>query len=401
MGKIKKMLNDISIRKSFVLYMLIFMVLAIVFSGISLRVVNIAIDNINASYFTGQKERYYLTTEDGKQLGKGAGIIEQYVEPDYSPQDKQKILALGVIQTIISPLAYLLCTVVAAMLFYRNKLRTPLAALNTASEKIATDDLDFSVEYDSTDEMGKLCASFEKMRGALEKNNREMWRSVEERKRLNAAFAHDLRTPLTVLSGYTEFLSTHLVEDTVPKEKVISTVHTMRGQISRLESYVQNLNSIQRLEEIKPQPQKVILSDIQQAFQEISDIVRGDKTVCFSTLKQEEKPISIDLDLLLQVFENLISNAIRYAENKIDVAIIATDNVLKVTVFDDGEGFSAEAVKKAAEPFYRADGKQDKLHFGLGLYICKIICEKHGGGLLVSNGSNGGAFITATFHNSN
>jgi signal transduction histidine kinase len=400
MGKIKKMLNDISIRKSFVLYMLLFMLLAIVLSGIALKSVDIGVEKIQSSYFTGQKERYYLTTEDGKRLGNGAGIIEQYVEPNYSAQDKQILFILDLLQRIISPLAYLLCTGAAAMLFYRNKLRNPLLILNTASGKIAANDLDFSVEDSSKDEMGRLCTSFEKMRGALEKNNREMWRSVEERKRLNAAFSHDLRTPLTVLSGYTEFLSTHLAEDTVPKEKVISTVHTMRGQISRLESYVQNVNAIQKLEEIQPQPKEVALSDVLQTFREISDIVRGDKTVCFAPLKQAEI-ISVDLDLVLQVFENLMSNAVRYAENKIDIVIIADVHLLKVTVFDDGKGFGAEAIKKAAEPFYRADGKQDKLHFGLGLYICKIICEKHGGELILSNSSNKGACITATFHHRN
>ncbi|MDD4599410.1 MAG: histidine kinase dimerization/phospho-acceptor domain-containing protein [Lentimicrobiaceae bacterium] len=137
---------------------------------------------------------------------------------------------------LVIPLAYILGTGCAAMLFYRNKLRTPLVTLNMASEKIADDDLNFSVEYGSKDEMGRLCTSFEKMRGALEKNSREMWRSMEERKRLNAAFSHDLRTPLTVLRGYTDFLAKHLADDKLPKEKVLSTIHTMGNQIGWLES---------------------------------------------------------------------------------------------------------------------------------------------------------------------
>ena len=94
------------------------------------------------------------------------------------------------------------CIIAAALLFYRNKLKKPLAELMAASEKISNNDLDFSIEYDSKDELGQLCTSFEIMRTALANNFTEMWRQVEERKQLNAAFAHDLRTPLTVLKGY-------------------------------------------------------------------------------------------------------------------------------------------------------------------------------------------------------
>ncbi|GJM71848.1 hypothetical protein HMSSN036_40640 [Paenibacillus macerans] len=83
----------------------------------------------------------------------------------------------------------------AAFLFYRNKLKKPIALINRSARKIAESDLDFSLRYDSKDEMGKLCASLETMRQALEENNRSMWRMMEEHRRLNAAFAHDLRTP--------------------------------------------------------------------------------------------------------------------------------------------------------------------------------------------------------------
>lgn len=398
MGKIKKWLNDRSIRTSFALYMLFFMLLATVLGGLAMRTVDVATEHIRSSYWTGQSERYYLTTEEGKRLGNGADIIEKPIVPDYSAQDKRKLFALDVLQKTVNPLAYLLCIGAAAMLFYRNKLRTPLSILHTASEKITANDLDFAVEYNSKDEMGKLCASFEKMRGVLEKNHRELWRSVEERKRLNAAFAHDLRTPLTVLRGYAEFLSSHLEEDKLPQEKVVSTIRTMGNQIGRLESYVQNVNGIQKLEEIEPHPKEVALSGVLQAFKETADIVRGDKLVCFTPLKQMAEKIAVDLDLVLQVFENLMSNAARYADKRIDIAVIAEDKTLTITVADDGRGFSREALYKAADPFYRADDRKDTQHFGLGLYICKIICEKHQGQLLLANGPAGGASIGVTFH---
>ena len=92
----------------------------------------------------------------------------------------------------------LLC---AVFLFYRLKLKKPLIILKDATARIMEDDLDFSVEAAAPDELGALCGAFETMRRALLANNQKLWRQAEEQKRLNAAFSHDLRNPLTVLKG--------------------------------------------------------------------------------------------------------------------------------------------------------------------------------------------------------
>ena len=73
---------------------------------------------------------------------------------------------------------------------------------------------------------------------------------------------------------------------------------------------------------------------------------------------------------------------------------------LSLTVGDDGPGFPPAALKRAAEPYYRADkslSPQGELHFGLGLYICRSLCEKHGGSLQIENSPAGGAKVTARF----
>ena len=73
---------------------------------------------------------------------------------------------------------------------------------------------------------------------------------------------------------------------------------------------------------------------------------------------------------------------------------------ISLTVGDDGPGFPPAALKRAAEPYYRADkslSPQGELHFGLGLYICRSLCEKHGGSLQIENSPAGGAKVTARF----
>ena len=80
---------------------------------------------------------------------------------------------------------------IAGVLFYRWKLKEPIRILKEGTERIRMQDLDFSIPVVSADELGGICAAFETMRGELQKSNQELWRQAEERRRLNAAFAHD------------------------------------------------------------------------------------------------------------------------------------------------------------------------------------------------------------------
>ena len=104
--------------------------------------------------------------------------------------------------------------------------------LTTSANRIAENDLDFSIVYDRNDEMGLLCKAFEKMRSALESNNREMWRQMNERQKLNAAFSHDLRTPLTVMEGHLGILQKYTPQGKLSADDVMQTYAAMAPAIS-------------------------------------------------------------------------------------------------------------------------------------------------------------------------
>jgi len=103
--------------------------------------------------------------------------------------------------------------------------------------------------------------------------------------------------------------------------------------------------------------------------------------------------------LILEVFENMAGNAVRYAASGIMAEIAERGGVLSIAVADDGPGFAKEELEKAALPFYRGEGRDggEGGHHGLGLYICKTLCEKHGGELKIENLEEGGAKVTASF----
>ncbi len=301
-------------------------------------------------------------------------------------------------QFVLIPLWMLFCVLVASLFFYNFELKEPINSLLAASKKISESQLDFQIQYKKQNELGMLCQAFEDMRLTLYENNRDMWKSLEERKRLNSAFSHDLRTPLTVLKGYVEFLQQYVPDNKISEEKLLSVLAMMNGQVTRLEHYTQKMNAVQKLEDIIPNIQPFSVEALMEQFTDTGRLLCSEKQFQLQCNAGMDI-VRIDTELVMQVYENLISNAVRYARSTVDVTCTVSEHHLEITVFDDGNGFTEAALQNAAEPFFR-DEKGSAVHFGLGLYICRILCQKCDGSLTVSNHGNGGC-VTASFSQEN
>ena len=295
-------------------------------------------------------------------------------------------------QCTVIPLWSLICIVICGIIFYRRKIEKPVAILSGASENISNNRLDFSVEAPEENELGDLCLSFEKMRVALQDNNLEMWRQVEERKRLNAAFAHDLRTPLTVLKGQSEMLVKYAPK--MSEDKIVSTAEIMKRHIIRLENYVDTMSDLQRLEDIEVTKERIEVKEFEKQLRIIGTAICTEKDFTLFQNLSDRQSVKIDIPVVMQVYENLLSNALRYAKTKIEVTVDRHNEFLMLIVADDGTGFTSKDLSNAMKPFYRAESESHNEHFGMGLNICKILCEKHGGYIQISN-ENGAKVIAA------
>ena len=132
--------------------------------------------------------------------------------------------------------------------FYRRHIGGPLSVLEAAADRIARQDLDFQIGAVRGRELGRLGAAMEGMRSSLLAAQRELWRTAEDRRRLNAAFAHDLRTPVTVLKGTLE-MARIKADRAGSGEDVRKTLDTLSGQADRLESYAQLMSRVTKLED--------------------------------------------------------------------------------------------------------------------------------------------------------
>ena len=397
MTRLSDKIRNLPLRASFILYVVFFLVIAL---AISSATVDWASGLRQAIYTRYSVEEEKKILYNGQETYAMVYFSPANVETLFTPQERMLYKFYDAVVILAVPFWFAICIFSAALLFYRNKLKHPIRLLKDATIKIAQSDLDFQLHYDRQDEMGMLCASFEKMRSALQRTSYDLWRQMEERKRLNAAFSHDLRTPLTVLKGYADMLSSYLPNGIISQQKALETVETMSQQIQRLENYVAAMNRLQKLEDLELHQEEISFSSLAGQLRDTATILCTQKLLSFrlEPASADSLPsLCLDIEAVLQVYENLLANALRFARRQIWITVFWSQDQLSFTVEDDGPGFSKEQLEKATAPFYTAANRSDpgQLHFGLGLYICKILCQKHQGALLLANTSQGSKVVAS------
>lgn len=304
--------------------------------------------------------------------------------------------------------------------FYRVHIAGPLAELAGAADRIAGQDLDFAIRVVRGRELGRLSETLEHMRASLLEAQRELWRTAESRRRLNAAFAHDLRTPITVLKGTVEMAQMRLRRgDTLDGD----ALDALSAQVARLERYATSMGGLSKLEDRSVERETFALDDLREELdRHVSEVMaaRGGglelklptvseadrapapKTCCASesTFKAatDSRPaalLAIDLSLVEEVLDNLLSNACVHASSIVTFDMMVDAGVLTLVVTDDGPGFTPEALHRGCDPFFSENKSAE--HFGLGLNVSSVLCGLHGGKIALANAETGGARVIATF----
>ena len=269
--------------------------------------------------------------------------------------------------------------------------------MELASQQVGRNNLDFHIAYENKDEMGRLCEEFERMREQLVENNRQLWKMIEEEKALRAAMAHDIRSPLAVLEGYQEMLLEYLPEKEIDINQAIEMVNESRKQIKRMDVFVETMRKISSLESRQLVKAEISIKQLETDIQAELNVFKKkfEKQSELKCVETEEKFLG-DKEVILEVIENLLSNAFRYAKTKVEMEVLLTCSELQIRVKDDGVGIVADK-QKTTEIFYQQNVKDSLKHSGMGMYISRLYCEKHGGRLLIENEKQSGAVITAVF----
>lgn len=392
MGKIRDKVKNLSVRKTIMLYLIISLLISFLLSAYITWAASKVQEQIWWKYT--DEDTYFAAVEMENE-----GYMAQIPRPEsYEMSNIDHVIseACDFLQTYSVLLFSVVGSCVSVFLFYRNKLKKPIEELEMASQRIADNDLDFRITYENRDEMGHLCHEFDRMRGQLEENNRKLWHMIEDERALRSAIAHDIRSPLSVLKGYQEMLIDYFPDGTIDREKTVEMLQEGMKQIRRMDVFIDSMQKMNSLEHRTLKAEPISSAQLEKDIQRELDILGKEKRTHLSVCKTDEIFCG-DQEVIMEVLENLLSNAIRYSKEQIDIKVSLTSELLTISVQDDGNGFLEDA-EKVTSAFHQKNIKDSLTHTGMGMYLARLYCEKHGGKLLLDNEKSGGAIVTAVFH---
>ena len=386
-------IRNLSVRKTIFLYMATALFCSFLLSAIIARIAERTQTHIWWNYV--DEEAYFKAVErDGPYHVADIPRPSSYemTKSDYFVSELCDFL-----QTYAVLILSMAGSCAAVFLFYQNKLRKPIEELAEASKKIAENHLDFGITYENKDEMGVLCKEFERMRGQLARNNQILWRMIEEEKMLRAAIAHDIRAPLSVLKGYQEMLMEYLPSKDIDMRQAMEMLSESGHQIGRMDAFVEAMRKMSSLENRELAAEDISARQLEEDLQaELVILEKEYGKQCMLQISASKEVFCGDKEIILEVTENLLSNALRYGKQKIMIMVKTRYSELSICVRDDGDGFREDA-EKITEAFYGQNVKDSLNHAGIGMYISRLYCEKHGGKLILENDEQGGAVVTAIF----
>ncbi|CAM2923741.1 ATP-binding protein [Pseudoalteromonas distincta] len=281
----------------------------------------------------------------------------------------------------------IVASLILSFVFSRN-LIAPINSLKKAAIKLSAGNLSAraDISVNRKDELGILGRDFNSMANQLEL-------LISSQKRLLADISHELRSPLTRLK-----MATGLAQMQA-NDASQSYLLRIEKEANQLDKMIADVLQVSRLE-----AKSQALSLQKQSLQIIVDHVLNDAQF---EAKQNNKQLNIigavdinidcDESLIASALENLLRNAIKYANNTISITLKHTDAIY-IEICDDGCGVPNEQLSKLCEPFFRQSDARDRVSggTGLGLAIAKNAITAHGGELVLSNKTEGGLCANIT-----
>lgn len=344
------------------------------------------ISNTNADYMD-----VALYVEEG-----GGYIIWVIDDKSVAEELANKLLEIIIIALTIGLLISALLSIILA-----KALVTPIADLTRAAERVAGGDFAQKLQIGARDEIGTLSRTFNNMADQLEGTLDNLKKSEAMRREFVANVSHELRTPITSIRSYAETLSDNV--SLIPEETEREFLHVIVTESDRMTKIVQDLLTLSRFD----------AGSIAFKFEDFSFDNSIRDVYNAMLLEAQRQNLGFRLDFknttgtihgdrqrIEQVLMNFVSNAIKYTPAGGDVQITAgkKDELVWVTVRDDGIGIPKKDQARVFDRFYRVDKARSRESggTGLGLSIASEIVSRHKGEITLQSKPGKGTAITLT-----
>lgn len=330
-----------------------------------------------------------------------AAVVIDSAEPDGSPIgyvfvsiNRQDIFSgwKPFLMVMLAVAGFLLAAVLFFAFRYSKRMSRPLDEIADASRMFARGDFSVRVKQreDTSDEMGALIDSFNKMADSLE--NAEKHRSE-----FISNISHELRTPMTTISGFAD----GILDGTIPKEDEDRYLRSIRDETRRLSRLVRNMLDISRMRSTAGDPSRRTVFDLTELV--IQTLLSFEARASAKRLDVDpqlpEKGILVraDKDGITQVIYNLLDNAIKFAreETCITIRVYRDSEKAYVSIKDEGETIPEDDLPYIFDRFHKSDRSRsiDKDGVGLGLYLVRTIINAHDEDIAVKSANGTTEFV--------
>ena len=235
------------------------------------------------------------------------------------------------------------------------------------------------------------------LQNRLAQTNQELNQSNQLKSLFLSMAAHDLRSPLSIISGYVEMLQrTFPGNDSTNVHRFLLNIETQAKRMNRLVNDLLDLDLIER-GQLKISPREY---DFVRLVREATEAERlnFDNRKIDINLPQLPVSLMLDTEKISRVIHNLVSNACKYTpeKEKISILVARTDGEVIFQIMDNGQGMNREQLENLFQPYYRTEGAKES-HIegrGLGLYIVKMLVEAHDGTVEVESALGIGSTFT-------
>lgn len=262
----------------------------------------------------------------------------------------------------------------------------PFKRLNDFASEISKGNMDISLEYERNNMFGAFTWAFDHMRREIKKARICEREAIENNKTVIATISHDIKTPIASVRAYSEALQAGMDNNIERRERYISVIISKCDEVSKLTNdlFLHSLADLDKLiMHIEACNSKELIHKIITGLQ-----VDNDRLVISQYIPDIQ--INVDIRRLEQVYENLIGNAIKYADNsRIDITHEQDATYIIATIRDYGKAIDDEDMPFIFDKFYRGKNANDKPGAGLGLYIVKYIMEQMDGKVELHNMGDG------------
>ena len=305
-----------------------------------------------------------------------------------------------VVDVMISVILILFFTAAILVIWTYSGIISRLRQLNKAAENIRDGNLDFSIDTKGHDEISELSESFEAMLKRLQMNAQEKLDAEQEHRMLISNIAHDLKTPITAIKGYSEGILDGVADTPEKQERYLKTIYNKANEMNTLINELTLYSNIDT-NKIPYNFHKLNVKDyFTDCMEELEmDLENQHMQLTFFNYVDEDTLMIADPEQLGRVIHNIIGNAIKYMRAEepsfISMRIKDVGDFIQVEIEDNGKGISNKDLPYIFDRFYRADASRNSAAggSGIGLSIVKKIIEDHGGKIWATSKENVGTVM--------